>query len=80
MSQKDNLLTQEEKLERIRRKRHRYSNNQSLRQALNMLFLLTASVGLVLYFCSDSYHIAALIVIGVGMLFKVGEFFIRFFL
>lgn len=45
-----------------------------------MIFLLLAAVGLVLYFCSDNHHIAALAVIGVGMLFKVGEFFVRFFL
>ena len=67
-------------LERIRRKRHRPGVHQGLRQALNMVFLLLAAVGLVLYFCSDNYHLAALAVIGAGMLFKVGEFFVRFFM
>lgn len=78
--QNDKQLDREKELERIRRKRHRYSDHQGVRQALNKLFLLLAAVGLVLYFASDSHHIAALAIIGVGMLFKVGEFFIRFFL
>ena len=42
--------------------------------------MLLAVVGLVLYFCSDNHHLAALAIIGVGMLVKVGEFFIRFFM
>ncbi len=70
----------QEELERIRRRRRRTGDHQRLRQTLNMIFLLLAAVGLALYFCSDSYHIAALAVIGAGMLFKVGEFFVRFFM
>lgn len=78
--QNDRQLDREKELERIRRKRRRYSSHQGVRQALNMVFLLLAAVGLVLYFASDSHHTAALAIIGAGMLFKVGEFFIRFFL
>ncbi|MGN0234470.1 MAG: hypothetical protein ACI4B5_08635 [Bacteroidaceae bacterium] len=80
MAQSELERNREEELERIRRKRRRFSDHQGLRQALNTIFLLLAVVGLVLYFCSDNYHLAALAVIGMGMLFKVGEFFIRFFL
>lgn len=80
MMQTNRQTDREAELERIRRKRRRLSDHKGLRQALNMIFLLLAAVGLVLYFCSDNYHIAALAVIGVGMLFKVGEFFVRFFL
>ncbi len=80
MMQTNRQTDREAELERIRRKRRRFSDHKGLRQALNMIFLLLAAVGLVLYFCSDNHHIAALAVIGVGMLFKVGEFFFRFFL
>ncbi len=80
MTQTDMEQNREKELERIRRKRRRLGDHQGLRQALNMIFLLLAAVGLVLYFCSDNYHIAALAVIGAGMLFKVGEFFVRFFM
>lgn len=80
MMQTNRQTDREAELERIRRKRRRLSDHKGLRQALNMIFLLLAAVGLVLYFCSDNYHIAALAVIGAGMLFKVGEFFVRFFL
>lgn len=74
------LQRREEELERIRKRRRRTGDHQRLRQTLNMIFLLLAAVGLVLYFCSGNYHIAALAVIGAGMLFKVGEFFVRFFM
>ena len=80
MMQTNRQTDREAELERIRRKRRRLSDHKGLRQALNMIFLLLAAVGLVLYFCSDNHHIAALAVISVGMLFKVGEFFVRFFL
>lgn len=80
MMQTNRQTDREAELERIRRKRRRLGDHKGLRQALNMIFLLLAAVGLVLYFCSDNHHITALAVIGVGMLFKVGEFFVRFFL
>ena len=67
-------------VERIRRRRYRHRQHRGLRQALNIIFMLLAVVGLVLYFCSDNHHLAALAIIGVGMLVKVGEFFIRFFM
>lgn len=76
----DRLRRHEEELERIRRKRRGTDDRQRLRQALNMIFLLLAAVGLALYFCSDNYHMAAIAIIGVGMLMKVGEFFVRFFM
>lgn len=80
MMQTNRQTDRQAELERIRRKRRRLGDHKGLRQALNMIFLLLAAVGLVLYFCSDNHHIAALAVIGVDMLFKVGEFFVRFFL
>ena len=80
MMQTNRQTYREAELERIRRKWRGSRAHEGLRQALHMVLLLLAAVGLVLYFCSDNHHIAALAVIGVGMLFKVGEFFVRFFL
>lgn len=80
MAQSELEKEREKELERIRRKRYRHTQHQGLRQALNIIFMLLAIVGLVLYFCSDNHHLAALAIIGVGMLVKVGEFFIRFFM
>ncbi len=80
MTQEEREQNREKELERIRRKRRRCTDHQGARQVLNLLFLLLAAIGLVLYFASDNHHAAALAVIAVGMLFKVGEFFIRFLL
>ena len=73
-------LTLEEQVERIRRKRQSKSDHTRIRQILNSVFLLMAAIGLVMYFWNDSNHTYALIVIGVGMLLKIVEFFIRFVL
>jgi Flp pilus assembly protein TadB len=73
-------ISLEEQVERIRRKRQRYADHTRIRQILNSVFLLLAAIGLVLYFLNDSYHIYALVIIGVGMLLKIVEFFIRFVL
>ena len=51
-----------------------------IRLILNSAFLLLAVIGLVLYFWNDNNHIYGLAIIGVGMLLKVVEFFIRFIL
>ena len=73
-------LTLEEQVERIRRKRQSKADHTRIRQILNSVFLVLAAIGLVMYFWNDSNHIYALIVIGVGMLLKIVEFFIRFVL
>lgn len=80
MAQSELEQERQRELERIRSKRRRHTDYQNLRQVLNTVFLLLAVIGLVLYFSSDNYHLAALAIIGLGMLFKVGEFFVRFFL
>lgn len=73
-------LTLEEQVERIRRKRQRKADYTHTRQILNTAFLILAAIGLVVYFADDSHHIYALIIIGIGMLLKIVEFFIRFIL
>jgi hypothetical protein len=73
-------LTLEEQVELIRRKRQRHADHTRVRLILNSTFLLLAAIGLIMYFWNDSNHIYALAVIGVGMLLKIVEFFIRFVL
>jgi hypothetical protein len=70
-------LPLEEQVERIRRKRDRHFKNDKAQLVLNTLFLILAATGLALYFFGGENHTAALIVIGVGMLFKVAEFIMR---
>lgn len=74
---KNKELSLEEQVERIRRKRNRHLDNAKTRMVLNTLFLIMAAVGLVLYFWNGEHHVAALIVIGIGMLFKIVEFVLR---
>ncbi|MBQ8050953.1 MAG: hypothetical protein IJ197_05195 [Bacteroidaceae bacterium] len=77
---KEMLNEQERELERIRQKRNRKPNTEGLRRLLNILFLVAAAVGLVLYFAKPEMRQTALIVIAVGMVLKIAEFFVRFLL
>lgn len=70
-------LTLEEQVERIRKKRSRRHDYGRARTALNTLFLGLAAVGLGMYFFGGANHVPALIVIAVGMAFKVVEFILR---
>jgi hypothetical protein len=49
-----------------------------VRQVLNSAFLLLAAIGLGIYFLDDSHRTVGLALIGIGMLLKIVEFFIRF--
>lgn len=71
-------LSLEEQVERIRRKRNRHLDNDKTRMVLNTLFLILAATGLVMYFFGGENQTTALIVIAIGMLFKVVEFVLRF--
>ncbi|MBR1682022.1 MAG: hypothetical protein IJ767_05670 [Bacteroidaceae bacterium] len=55
-------------------------NREEVRNILNTVFLLLALVGVVLYFALPAHHVAGLVVIGVAMIIKTVEFFIRFML
>ncbi|MBO4550667.1 MAG: hypothetical protein J5733_08040 [Bacteroidaceae bacterium] len=70
-------LSLEEQVERIRRKRAGRFDNTKVRMVLNALFLILAAVGLAMYFLGGKNHTPALIVIAVGMVFKVIEFVLR---
>lgn len=69
----------EEEVERVRRKRKKpFTYDIRLRNAINAVFLLLSAIGLIMYFCYDDMNIQALFVIGIGMLFKVADFILRF--
>ncbi|MCR4920780.1 MAG: hypothetical protein K5945_03610 [Bacteroidaceae bacterium] len=71
-------LSLEEQVERIRRKRKKNSSHDAARRYLNTIFLLLAAVGLVWFYSDDNHRLAALTVIGIGMIVKIVEFFLRF--
>ncbi|MBO7120396.1 MAG: hypothetical protein J6W03_08785 [Bacteroidaceae bacterium] len=74
---KNEELSLEEQVERIRKKRAKQFDNTSIRMVLNTLFLILAAVGLAMYFFGGENHVPALIVIAAGMVFKVIEFILR---
>ena len=76
---KQEELSLEEQIERIRKKRAKRFDKTKLRVALNVLFLLLAAIGLAMYFFFDTNNVTALLVIAFGMLFKVVEFILRLF-
>ncbi|MBQ9559972.1 MAG: hypothetical protein IJ762_00695 [Bacteroidaceae bacterium] len=74
----DMLAEQQLELERIRKKRNRGAHMEVVRNVLNWAFLLLAIVGIAIYFRNPEYHVYGMIVIGIGMILKIAEFFIRF--
>lgn len=77
-------MTQLEELEaevqRIRAKRNRGIDREKLRKILNVLFMIGATVGLILYFFvfKEGERMPALYIIGGAMLLKIIEFVLRF--
>ena len=51
---------------------------EKVRSILNVIFLLCAVVGLILYFAWPDNRLAGMAVVGAGMGFKIIEFFLRF--
>lgn len=51
---------------------------QQVRAVLNVIFLLCAAAGLVLYFALPDSRLTGMSVIAVGMCFKIAELFLRF--
>lgn len=72
---KQEELSLEEQVERIRKKRAGQYDGTKARAVLNVLFLVLAAIGLAMYFFGGENHMPALIVI--GMVFKVIEFILR---
>ncbi|MBQ0049956.1 MAG: hypothetical protein KBT12_06960 [Bacteroidales bacterium] len=70
----------EAQVAKLRAKRNRGIGREKLRAVLNVVYLLLAVVGLVLYFFvfKDGEKLPALYVVGAGMLLKIIEFVLRF--
>lgn len=77
MSEREEM-TLEEQVERIRSRRRKSKSHDKARRYLNTAFLLLAAVGLVWFYSDDNHRLLALGVIGIGMVLKIVEFFLRF--
>jgi len=53
-------------------------NREGVRNALNTIFMLLALVGVIVYFAVPTHHVIGLSIIGVALVVKIVEFFIRF--
>jgi len=53
-------------------------NREEVRNILNTVFMLLALIGVVVYFAFPAHHIIGLVIIGIAMVIKIAEFFIRF--
>ncbi len=72
------LAEQQRELERIRGKRGNKFDATKIRQILNVLFLILAVAGLIVYFFMPEGKHMGWILIGIGMILKIAEFFLRF--
>lgn len=70
----------EESGRQARNEHRRGLNRDKIRNLLNLLFLAGAAIGVVLYFALPESRFTGLSIIGVAMLLKVIEFFLRFML
>ena len=78
MKREDEELSLEEQVERIRQRRNRRTDVGRLRQILNTAFMVLAAIGLVWYYTDAEHRLWDLGVIGIGMLLKIVEFFVRY--
>ncbi len=76
MSQLEELEAQ---VQRIRAKRNRGFDREKVRQVLNIVFLITAAVGMVMYFThEEGDRLTSLCVLGAALLLKIIEFVLRY--
>ena len=73
-------LSLEEQVVRIRQKRARKMDKEALKKYLNIAFLTLAAIGVIWYYTDTNHHLYALTVIGISLVIKMVEFFIRFVL
>lgn len=62
-------------------KKERNKNNfdvEKVRALLNIIFIICAIIGIIVYFAYPEQRLIGMGTIGVGMIFKVVEFFLRF--
>lgn len=53
-------------------------NREEVRNILNTVFLLLALVGVIVYFAFPAHHLIGILIVGIAMVIKTVEFFIRF--
>lgn len=71
-------LSLEEQVERIRAKRNGSGEwKDHARRILNNVFLILAACGVVTYLSGAEHHINGIILVGIGMAFKLIEIIIR---
>lgn len=51
---------------------------EKVRALLNIIFIICAVIGIIVYFAYPEQRLIGMGTIGVGMIFKVVEFFLRF--
>lgn len=62
-------------------KKERNKNNfdvEKVRALLNIIFIICAVIGIIIYFAYPEQRLIGMGTIGAGMIFKVVEFFLRF--
>lgn len=77
-SNKEEIEKLEQQVEEIRRRRNGKRDMKTPRLILNITYLILAAVGVTLYFVMPDRHIIGITIVGVAMVLKVIEFFLRF--
>lgn len=70
-------ISLEEQVARIRRKRTNKIDKARVRKYLNGAFLLLGAIGVIWYYTDSNNRIYALALIGISLIIKIVEFFIR---
>jgi membrane protein YdbS with pleckstrin-like domain len=70
-------ISLEEQVARIRRKRTKKIDKTRVRKYLNGAFLLLGAIGIIWYYTDSNNRIYALALIGISLIIKIVEFFIR---
>jgi membrane protein YdbS with pleckstrin-like domain len=70
-------ISLEEQVARIRRKRTKKIDKARVRKYLNGAFLLLGAIGVIWYYTDSNNRIYALALIGISLIIKIVEFFIR---
>ena len=55
-------------------------DKEALKKYLNIAFLTLAAIGVIWYYTDTNHHLYTLTVIGISLVIKMVEFFIRFVL
>ena len=75
---REEIEKQIEETARKEREKRRVLNVDTVRRVLNIIFLVCAVVGLILYFALPERHILGMSIIAAGMFLKIVGFLLRF--